>query len=149
MQDTHPLEPNSTEPVLLPFEEHEVDWGDGTVWFISRLDDCGGYYVERFYDDDFLDDPAMTTRCCPGPEVGVFATLEAIEAAMGDELPHRIRDALDVAWRPLDDDDRDAWGHVFAYQIHHLLGDGTIVTTWAPPWADDPLDPRWDLGAPT
>ena len=26
-----------------------------------------------------------------------------------------------------------------------LPEDGSLVETWAPPWADDPLDPIWDI----
>jgi hypothetical protein len=148
MTDTHPGDraADTEEAIHYHFDHHEIDWHDGTVWLISWLDDCGGYCAQRFYDDDLVDeDPASVTRPCPGPEDGVFATLDAVEAAMGEPLPALIYEALEGMNRPVADTDRDAWGRSFAFQIHHLLPDGTIATTWAPPWAENPLDPGCDL----
>lgn len=46
---------NSTLPALaslrLPDEE-AIDWGDGTVWFVSWLDDHDAYHAGRWYDPD-------------------------------------------------------------------------------------------------
>ena len=125
--------------------EHDLDWNDGTVWFISWMDDAAGFLAERWYDPDAADD-ADDWRDCPGPEEGLFASLETLEVAMGERLPEDLRAQLEYEARcnPLHESERGAWGRAFALEVHHLLPDGNIVTTWAPPWADDPFDRSWD-----
>lgn len=126
--------------------EHSVDWNDGSIWFIRWMRDCGGYNDDRWFNtDDPTEDP-LPERSCPGPEDGVFATVEAIEVAMGERLPDAMRDRLadESRWHPLHEDDKPAWGRTYAFEVTHLLDDGTLVSTWAPPWADNPLDPAWD-----
>ena len=49
---------NSTAPARespVPSTEEAIDWGDGTVWFISWFDDHDAFYAERWYDPDEFD----------------------------------------------------------------------------------------------
>ncbi len=133
------------EPLLSP--QPRVIWPDGTVWFLDWMQEFDGYYAERWYDpDDFEDDDDLGhLRDCPGPEEGIFASLDAIEVAMGEQLPQDVWLSLELESALLPCIDHEAWGVAFAAEVHHLLVNGTIVTTWAPAWADDPLDPRWEI----
>ena len=138
-------------------KEQEIEWDDGSVWFISWFSDHGGFYADRWFfedepDDDetheLVDDETPPEPPCPTsyvPQEGVFASLDAVEAAMGEPLPAAVRAELERQAAAHPCTCRDAWGVAFATEVHHLLADGTLVTTWAPPWADDPLDPTWDL----
>ncbi len=136
------LKPTGAVPEsFVPLEEQAVDWGDGTVWLISWFSDHDGYYAERWYDPDELGDdesPAsVRLRDCPGPEKGVFASLDAVEAAMGEPLPTEVRAQLELQATAHPCTCRHAWGVAFATDVTHLLEDGSLVTTWAPPWAED------------
>ena len=62
-----------------------VNWDDGSVWFLGWLD-CGGIFAQRWYEPDDGDEVAFSPwRDCPGPDLGAFASVDALEAAT-DEL---------------------------------------------------------------
>ncbi len=130
-------------------DEEAIDWGDGTVWFVSWLDDHDAYHAERWYDPDEFDaddaDATARSRDCPGPEEGVFASLDVVEAAMGEPLSADVRARLECEAAANPSSCRHEWGVAFACEGTHLLADGTMVTTWAPAWAEDPLDHKWNL----
>lgn len=120
-----------------------VEWDDGSYWTLGRLD-CGGICAQRWLEEVDDDGPC---RDCPGPDIGVFASVDGVEAAMGAELPPEVYDhfyVADVA-SIVHEDEKASWGRSYALEVTHLLEDGRLVDTWAPPWADDPLDPRWDI----
>jgi hypothetical protein len=124
-----------------------VNWDDGSVWFLGRLD-CGGIFAQRWYEPDDVDEDAFGPwRDCPGPDLGVFASVDALEAAMAAPLPEEIYNLfyVDDVGSIVTDDEKAAWGRIYALEVAHLLEDGSLVETWAPPWADDPLDPIWDI----
>ena len=66
---------------------------------------------------------------------------------MGAPLPEEIYNLfyVDDVGSIVTDDEKAAWGRIYALEVAHLLEDGSLVETWAPPWADDPLDPIWDI----
>ncbi len=99
-----------------------------------------GLCAGRWYDPD--EDASTELRDCPGPEEGVFASLEALEAAMGEPLPGDVQARLEREAAAYPCHERDAWGVIFVIEVTHLLDDGTLINTWAPGWAEDPLDPR-------
>jgi hypothetical protein len=95
------LKPTGAVPEsFVPLEEQAVPWGDGTVWLISWFSDHDGYYAGRWYDPDEIGDDespgSVRLRDCPGPEEGVFASLDAVEAAMGEPLPAEGRAQLEL-----------------------------------------------------
>ncbi len=124
-----------------------VIWPDGTVWFLYWMQEFDGYYAERWYDDELEDDDLERPRDCPGPGEGIFASLTAFEAAMDEPLPQDVWLSLELDAALLPCSSRDAWGVAFVAEVHHLLNNGTITTTWAPAWADDPLDPKLCIDA--
>lgn len=147
MEDHEPTDVYDLDNVALLTNDIEICWGDGTSWIIGWSSDWGAYFAERIVAEDPLDEMDDSEfRTCPGPEGGMFATVAAVEVAMGEALPARIRDHLDSQRRPMDDTVRAVWRDPWLIEVSHLLPDGTLVTNHAPPWADDPLDPKWDGG---
>lgn len=67
----------------------------------------------------------------------MFASLDAIEAAMGEPLPPLIRSHLEGLNRQRDPALRTVWNEALSMECHHLLPNGSIVTRHAPPWAGD------------
>lgn len=82
---------------------------------------------------------------CPFPILGVYDTLETVERAMGMQIPATIRAA--ACRRPLFADPRGAqraWGRIWATEVHRTGDDGSILSTFAPAWEDNPYSPVWD-----
>jgi hypothetical protein len=147
MTDNARTETETPADVSFLFDDHEIDWHDGTFWFVGWSSCWSTYFAERVYDEDLLDaEDDSAFRTCPGPESGMFASLDVIETAMGEALPTAVRDHLDGLRRPPDDAAKAAWCQPPTMECHHLRPDGTIVTSHAPPWSDDPHDPTRNRG---
>lgn len=136
MTDTTPTDPETPDVSLL-YDDHEIDWHDGTFWFIGWSDCWNSYLADRVYNEDLLDDDDHAFRSCPGPEFGMFSSLDAIEAAMGEPLPPAIRSHLEGLYREPDEEVKDAWNETLSMQCHHLLPDGSIATKTVPPWSGE------------
>lgn len=137
MTDTTPTDTETPDDVSFLFDDHEIDWDDGTFWFVGWSHVWNSYFADRVYDEELIDEDDHTFRSCPGPEFGMFASLDAIAAAMGEPLPPTVRHHLEGLQRPPDEEVRAAWNGALSMECHHLLPDGSIVTKYAPPWAGD------------
>lgn len=130
-------------------DESVVEWRDGSIWIVAWESQFGCYFAQRWYPEDLgLEAIEGVERIdCPGPEEGLFQTLETLEVAMGEPIPDGIWATLRRREHsfPLRDPDKEGWGTVFACEVHRIGPDGEIVTSFAPPWADDPESPEWDL----
>lgn len=123
-------------------DEWTVAWEDGSEWVLSWVQDAGAFFAQRWFDDED-DDRAYLD--CPGPDVGLFESLETLEVAMGRPIPEDVRDELleYSRSRPIRQDDLDAWGVSVEYEIERLTPNGEVIGTTAPPGTANPFAPRW------
>lgn len=132
-------------------QEWDVETRDGCTWIISWLQEAQGFLAQGWPLGELIDDdeaqPAAVPCTCPGPDVGIFDTLETIEAAIGEPIPGAIRAELllEQQCNPIHDCDKDSWDAASAFEIERLGDDGVIWSSFAPTWAEDPMDPRWDV----
>ena len=129
-------------------QEWIVEIVDGSFWGVEWMPDAAAFYAQRWFPDDVDDDvPADTTFIdCPGPDLGLFDTLDTLELAIGGPIPPQIRGELEIDqhYNPPPTDLAEQWGHSVAYEICRTGRDGQIISTFAPPWADDPESSEWD-----
>lgn len=66
---------------------------------------------------------------------------------MGAPLPEKFYNLfyVDDVGSIVTDDEKASCGRIYALEVAHLLEDGSLAETRAPPWADDPLDLIWDI----
>jgi len=123
-------------------DEWTVDWEDGSDWVLSWVQDAGEFFAQRWFLDEDDDHSYLD---CPGPDLGLFESLETLEVAMGRSIPADVRDKILRYSRthPITQDSLDAWGVSVEYEIERLGPDGEIVATIAPPGAEDPFARRW------
>ncbi len=119
-----------------------VKWEDGSEWAISWFQDGGAFFAQRWFFDEEDEDCYLD---CPGPDVGLFDSLDTLELAMGRPLPAHIRQELlsHSEAHPISEDSLRAWGGIVAYEVHRVAPDGEIVPTFAPPGTADPFAIEW------
>ncbi len=128
--------------------EWEIKTPDGCLWRISWFEDAAGFFADVWDcgedDETHPGDPAECS--CPFPTLGIYDTLDTIEVAMGIPIPNEIREELlgDASLRPIREDDKGAWGRVWAAEVHRRAPDGTIFSSFAPTWASNPYSPLWN-----
>lgn len=122
--------------------EWEVEWEDGTIWFLSWLQDAGSFMAERWYPDDGPDGPYVG---CPGPDDMLVESLETLESAMGRPIPPDVRMELLKIGEcfPFTDEMRSSWTEYNAFSITRLHPSGEFVDTFAPPGAEEPFAIEW------
>jgi hypothetical protein len=123
-------------------DEWIVDWEDGSYWALSWVQDAGAFFAQRWFPDEEHDLPYLD---CPGPDVGLFESVETVEAAMGGAIPAEVRAKLlrySEAY-PITQDALDSWGVSIAYEIERLAPGGEIISTFAPPGTENPFAARW------
>lgn len=128
-------------------EEWAVDATDGCTWLVSWFQQEGAYFAQAWFFGVDEDPPVEQEVCtCPGPEVGVFDTLGTLEVAMGRPFPRAVRRQLvrQSLRFPQPERERKDWRIECAVELHRTDRDGTIYSSFAPVWADDPWHPRWD-----
>lgn len=121
-------------------KEWSVEWEDGTIWFLSWIQEAGSFSAERWSDE--ATGPCVDT---PGPDAGLFEDLETLEAAMGRPLPPAVRqELLNFSERfPMADDMREDWGVSVAFAITRRHPSGEFIDTFAPPGTADPFAIEW------
>jgi len=136
-EDTDPKE----EEVDMYEDEWIVDWEDGSYWALSWVQDAGAFFAQRWFLDEDCDLPCLD---CPGPDVGLFESMETVEATMGRAIPADVRakllrysEAYPITQEALD------WGVSVAYEIERLAPDGEIIGTFAPPGTRNPFAACW------
>lgn len=69
-------------------EECAVEWQDGSTWIIAWESQFGRYFAQRWFPENLGLDTVEDVEeiACPGPEEGLFATLEVLEVAMGQPI---------------------------------------------------------------
>src|SRR5438067_962658 len=80
------------ELVMRLIQEWTVDMIDGSYWGVEWMPDAAAFYAQRWFpDDDYENVPADATFIdCPGPDLGLFDTLDTLELAIGGPIPPRI-----------------------------------------------------------
>lgn len=123
-------------------DEGIVEWEDGSEWALSWTQDAGAFFAQRWFLDEDDDHHYIE---CPGPDLGLFESLETLEAAMGRSIPNDIKERLLSCSkaRPITQEALNAWGVSVEYEIERLAPDGEIVGTYAPPGAANPFERRW------
>lgn len=91
MTDTTPTDTETPDDVSFLFDDHEIDWDDGTFWFVGWSHVWNSYFADRVYDEEFIDEDDHTFRSCPGPEVG-YSNNEVVK--------HRPAPVQEVAGTP-------------------------------------------------
>ena len=133
----------------IQMHDHEwiVEWEDGSEWAISWFKDGGAFFAQRSFFDErwFFDEEDEDYLDCPGPDLGLFDSLDTLELAMGRPLPADIRQELlsHSEAHPISEDSLRAWGGIVAYEVHRVAPDGEIVPTFAPPGTADPFAIEW------
>src|SRR5438477_10620855 len=81
------------ELVMRLIQEWTVDMTDGSFWGVEWMPDAAAFYAQRWFPDDVDEEvPAdATVFDCPGPDLGLFDTLDTLELAIGGPIPPRIR----------------------------------------------------------
>lgn len=123
-------------------DEWIVDWEDGSYWVLSWVQDAGAFFAQRWFPDKEYD---LLYLDCPGPDVGLFESMETIEATMGRAIPADIRAKLlrySEAY-PITQEALDSWGVSVAFEIERLAPDGEIIGTFAPPGTKNPFAACW------
>jgi len=123
-------------------DEWIADWEDGSYWVLSWVQDAGAFFAQRWFPDEEYDLPCLD---CPGPDVGLFESMETIEATMGRGIPADIRAKLlrySEAY-PITQEALDSWGVSVAFEIERLAPDGKIIGTFAPPGTKNPFAACW------
>lgn len=123
-------------------DEWIVDWEDGSYWVLACVQDAGAFFAQRWFPDEDYDLPYLD---CPGPDVGLFESIETVEATMGRAIPADVRSALlrhSEAY-PITKESLDSWGVSVAYEIERLAPDGEIIRTFAPPSTKNPFAACW------
>lgn len=121
--------------------EWQVEWEDGTIWFLSWFQEAGSFMAERWYPDEAVGSYVE----CPGPEDTLCEDLETLEAAMGRPLPPDLREELlhFSECLPITDEMRADWGVSVAYGITRLHPSGEFIDTFAPPGSANPFALEW------
>lgn len=131
--------------------EFEIETEDGCTWSISWFRDASAFFVDvwdRAPDDEVGGTADPGPDCtCPFPELGVYDTLDTVELAMGMKIPPEVREELlaDARSSPISEEDKRAWGRIWAAEVYRTAEDGwTIFITFAPAWEENPHSPLWD-----
>jgi len=136
-------DPNLKEEAVDMYEdEWIVDWEDGSYWVLLWVQDAGAFFAQRWFPDEECDLPYLD---CPGPDVGLFESMETIEATMGRAIPADVRAKLlrYCEAYPITQEALDSWGVSVAFEIERLAPDGEIIGTFAPPGTKNPFAACW------
>lgn len=122
--------------------EWRFETPDGCAWSVEWMEEAEAWLIDAYADED---DPNRVPCTCPHPEEGLYDALDTVELASGMPIPAHIRDVLlaDAAAHLQSEDDRLAWGRIFALQVTRVDEDGAFWMSLAPTWDHDPASPYW------